>query len=141
MIDIFIKFLAGCLGAWCYGYLFKAPPRILFPGAIAGGVSFSCVYILGNYPIWGTALGAFCVGCIAYNLAPRMKVPVTPLITPGIITIVPGISAYNAFMAAISGDYLGGLTGLVNVGAYTVAIAVGLSAAEFFFHSFLRRRL
>lgn len=140
MSEILLTFLAAGLGSWCYGYLFNVPIRILWPSSVAGAAAFLCVVFSGPYPFWGTAAGALLAGLVAYFLAPIMKVPVTPLIIPGIITLVPGISAYNAFMAALEGDYLGGLTGLTNVGAYTIAIAVGLSAAEQIYIFFRNRK-
>jgi len=132
-LDLLLCFLAAALGSWSYGYLFGAPLKVLLPGAFCGGVGFLCVLLSDNYVFGGTAFAALLVGFIAHHLARRLKVPVTPLIIPGIIPLVPGVSAYNAFMAAVQGDYLGGLTGLVNVGAYTAAIAVGLNAAELFY--------
>ena len=137
-VEILLLFSAAALGSWSYGYLFGAPHKVLFPGAFCGAVGFLCVIFSANYIVIGTAAGAFVVGILAHNLARRLKVPVTPLIIPGIIPLVPGVSAYNAFMAAVQGNYLGGLTGLVNVGAYTAAIAVGLSAAELLYNA-LRR--
>jgi len=133
--SIILNFLAAALGSWCYGYLFRAPVRLLLPGAFCGGIAFLCVMFSGNYIFGGTALAALLVGIQANIMARWLKVPVTPLIIPGIIPLVPGISAYNAFMAAVSGDYLAGLTGLVNVGAYTAAIAVGLNAAELLYQA------
>ena len=140
MIDILTQFAAGCLGAWCYGYLFSVPVRILWPGCVLGGLSLLCAQLSGEYVFWGTALGALLVGLFSHYFAPRLRVPITPLIIPGIITLVPGISAFNAIIAAIEGDILAGLTGLMNVGAYTIAIALGLSAAEQIFASWRRLR-
>ena len=139
MSNLLWIFAAGALGAWCYGYLFRAPQRVLVPGAVSGGLAMVCVTLFGEEVFGGTALGAFMVGIIAYTLAPHLRVPVTPIIIPGIITLVPGISAYNAFMAAVSGDVLAGLTGLINVIAYTAAIAIGLNIAELLY-KLLRRR-
>ena len=133
-------FAAGFLGSWCYGYLFRAPQRVLVPGALSGGAAIVIVSLCGEETFAGTALAALLVGLIAYNLAPRLKVPVTPLIIPGIITLVPGISAFNAFMAAVSGDYLAGATGMIGVIAYTAAIAIGLSASEQLYKAAQMRR-
>jgi len=137
--DVILNFLAAALGSWCYGYLFRAPLRVLLPGAFCGGVAFLCVMFSGSFIFGGTALAALVVGVMANFLARLLKVPVTPLIIPGIIPLVPGVSAYNAFMAAVSGDYLAGLTGMVNVGAYTAAIAVGLNAAELLYQAVRRK--
>jgi len=138
MTETLTLFGAACLGAWCYGYLFSVPVRILWPGCLLGGLALLCAQISPEYVFWGTALGALLVGLMSHFFAPRMRIPITPLIIPGIITLVPGISAYNAIIAAIEGDILAGLTGLMNVFAYTIAIALGLSAAEQFFASWRR---
>ncbi|MCL2497316.1 MAG: threonine/serine exporter family protein [Symbiobacteriaceae bacterium] len=132
MIDLqlLINFGGAALGAWCYGYLFGAPLKILIPGALAGGVAFACVYLCGEAIFWGTALGALGLGFIARLVAPRLRVPLTAVIVPGIIPIVPGVSAYNAFMAAVQGDYILGITGMINVVTYTMAIAMGLNGAD-----------
>ena len=138
--EILLSFLAAALGSWCYGYLFGAPLKVLLPGAVSGGLAFICVLATGSNIFFGTAMGALLTGTSAYFLAPHLKVPVTPLIIPGIIPLVPGISAYNAFMAAVNGDYLAGITGMVNVGIYTAAIAVGLSAAELLYHMLRKKK-
>jgi len=65
------------------------------------------------------------------------KMPLTVFYVPGLVPIVPGITAFQAFRLLTLQDYDGALIGFLNVGYCAVGIAIGLVVSDILFKSSL----
>ena len=127
-----------------FGVLFNVPKETLAPCGFIGILGHLTRYSLHSLGISNevaTFFGAFIVGLIGYWVARRMDRPRLIFTVTGIISMVPGINAYETIIYFSRSDILDGLQSAVHAGLATAAIAVGLSTArilteaEFSFYS------
>jgi uncharacterized membrane protein YjjB (DUF3815 family) len=116
-----------------FGILFNVPRDTLIPCGLVGMVGhltrFS-IQSLGLSNEVATFFSALVVGLIGYWAARRMSRPRLVFTVTGIISMVPGIPAYETVIFFSRGDILDGLQSLVRAGLITGAIAIGLSTAR-----------
>ncbi len=125
-----IDFLFAFIAVFCYAYLFDVPLKPTLIAGVAGSIGWMMAKHWISHAVFGTALAAFCIGMIAYLFAPRLHQPVTTMIIPGIIVLVPGTAAYNALRYALEGNIAMAGSGVITVFSSTLAIAGGLSVSE-----------
>ena len=125
-----LDFLFAFLAVVCYAYLFDVPLRPTLIAGISGSLAWMMSKYWISHDIFGTAFAAFTIGVIAYLFAPRLHQPVTTMIIPAIIVLVPGAAAYNALRFAIEGNSSLAGQGVISVISSTLAIAGVLSVSE-----------
>ena len=116
-----------------FGVLFNIPRNILLPCGligILGHVTRFSLVRLGVSNEVATFCGALVVGLIGYGTARQLGSPRLVFTVTGIISMVPGIPAYETVIYFTRGDILDGLQSAVRAGLITAAIAVGLSTAR-----------
>ncbi|NLN83357.1 MAG: threonine/serine exporter [Firmicutes bacterium] len=114
----------------CYAYLFNVPIKSTLIAGFAGSIAWMISNFWIAQPVFAIAIAAFTIGIIAYLAAPRIQEPVTTVIIPAIIVLVPGIASYNALRYAIEGDSAASIQGVITVISATLSIAGGLSVSE-----------
>jgi uncharacterized membrane protein YjjB (DUF3815 family) len=131
--DIFLHIALGFCVTFGFAVLFNVPRAVLLQCAAigAGGHLLKIgLQALGVSLEVATFCGAFAVGVTGYLVARRLHMPRLVFTVTGIISMVPGIPAFEAIIHFSSGDMLNGLQGVVRASLITGAIAAGLSTAR-----------
>jgi uncharacterized membrane protein YjjB (DUF3815 family) len=116
-----------------FGVLFNVPRETLLPCGLIGILGHLARFSLRSLGVSNevaTFFGALVVGLIGYWAAKRMNQPRLIFTVTGIISMVPGIPAYETVIFFSRSDILNGLQSAVRAGLATAAIAVGLSTAR-----------
>jgi uncharacterized membrane protein YjjB (DUF3815 family) len=116
-----------------FGVLFNVPRSVLLWIGVVGAVGHLVRFTLRQIGVSvevATAAGALVVGLVGYWQAVRFNLPRLVFTVVGIITMIPGIPAYEVLFYFSAGDIPTGLTTLVRVGLQVGAIALGLGTAR-----------
>jgi uncharacterized membrane protein YjjB (DUF3815 family) len=116
-----------------FGVLFNVPRETLIPCGLIGILGHLSRFALHSFGVSNevaTFFGALVVGLIGYWIARRLDRPRLVFTVTGIISMVPGIPAYETVIFFSRSDILNGLQSAVRAGLATAAIAVGLSTAR-----------
>ena len=112
--------------------LLGARPRDAGWIAVACGLSYGAA-LLGAHAL-GAELGAFVAAAtvgVASNLFARgLRRPATLLRLPGLLLLVPGSLGFRSLSSLLAADTIAGTDGLFRAALVTVALAVGLFAAD-----------
>jgi uncharacterized membrane protein YjjB (DUF3815 family) len=124
-----------------FAVLFNVPPRLLAACGVVGISGHLVRYSLlqgGASPALAAYIGALFVGLFGYGISTRYKLPRLVFTVTGIITMIPGIPAYEVLLYFYEGDINGGLAAGVYAVLITGAVAAGLSTARLLTDSDLR---
>jgi uncharacterized membrane protein YjjB (DUF3815 family) len=124
-----------------FAVLFNVPPRLLAACGVVGISGHLVRYSLlqgGASPALAAYIGALFVGLFGYGISTRYKLPRLVFTVTGIITMIPGIPAYEVLLYFYEGDINGGLSAGVYAVLITGAVAAGLSTARLLTDSDLR---
>jgi uncharacterized membrane protein YjjP (DUF1212 family) len=112
--------------------LLGARPRDAGWIALACGLSYGAA-LVGAHTL-GAELGAFVAAAtlgVASNLFARsLRRPATLLRLPGLLLLVPGSLGFRSLGSLLAADTIAGTDGLFRVALVTVALAIGLFAAD-----------
>jgi uncharacterized membrane protein YjjB (DUF3815 family) len=125
--------LFGFLATMGFAVLFNVPRATLFTAGLVGAVGHVVRYVLRDIGVSNevaTYIGALTVGLFGYWQAVRFHLPRLVFTVTGIISMVPGIPAYEMMVYFSNGDILGGIQSAVKAGLVGGAIAAGLSTAR-----------
>jgi uncharacterized membrane protein YjjB (DUF3815 family) len=117
-----------------FGILFNIPHKMLVLCGTIGAIGHLLHYILrisGVSNEVATFIGALFVGLAGYWQARRIHAPRLAFTLTGIITMIPGIPAYEMVVFFSNNQLIEGLQRGVRVGLLVGAITAGLSAARF----------
>jgi len=131
--DLLLQALFGFVATAGFGVLFNVPRRVLFSAALIGACGHLLRYALRQVGISNevaTFCGALTVGLIGYWQARRMQLPRLVFTVTGIISMVPGVPAYEVVVYFSRSDILDGLQSAVRASLVSGAIAAGLSTAR-----------
>ncbi len=131
--DLLLQGLFGFVATAGFGILFNVPRRALFICGLIGAAGHLLRFVLRQLGVsneLATFCGAFLVGMVGYWQARQMRVPRLIFTVTGIISMVPGIPAYEVIFYFNKGDILDGLQSAVRAGFAAAAIAAGLSTAR-----------
>ncbi len=131
--DLLLQALFGFVATVGFGILFNVPRRALFISGLIGAAGHLLRFVLRQLGVsneLATFCGAFLVGMVGYWRARQMHVPRLIFTVTGIISMVPGIPAYEVIFYFNKGDILTGLQSAVRAGLLAGAIAAGLSTAR-----------
>ena len=129
IIQIVISFFA----TMCFGVIFNAPIKILPWCGLAGSIGWTTHYTLsqnGIDAVQASFLAAFFVSVVAHFLARKFKMPMIIFSVSGIISLVPGGTAYNSMRSIIELNYMVGLEYAMRAFMISGAVAMGLVFAE-----------
>ncbi|MBU9722011.1 MULTISPECIES: threonine/serine exporter family protein [Bacillaceae] len=128
IIELIITFIATV----AFGVIFSVPKRALLIGGAIGMITWGIlqtVQMAGANPVVSTAVASLTAATFSHLLAKRIRIPVTALVIPGILPLVPGSRAYFTMLSFVEGDYLNGLEVGVQTMLQAGAIASGLVLA------------
>jgi len=133
LLDVFFQAVLGLCVTFGFAVLFNVPRDVLLPCTAIGAVGHVLTFSLRSVGVStevATFCGAFTVGLVGYLVAHRLQLPRLVFTVTGIISMVPGIPAYESIIYFASGDMLAGLQSAVRAGLIIGAIAAGLSTAR-----------
>jgi len=129
--------LLQALLAFCvtigFGMLFNIPRETLLPCGligVLGHLTRISLRSLGMNDEVNTFSGALVVGLVGYWQAKRTGQPRLVFTVTGIISMIPGIPAYETVIFFSRNELLSGLQSMVRASLVTASIAVGLSTAR-----------
>lgn len=137
VVQIVVSFLA----TMCFGVIFNAPIKILPWCGVAGSIGWITHYTLTQQQVdavQASFLAAFFVSVVAHFLARKFKMPMIIFSVSGIISLVPGGTAYNAMRSIIELNYMAGLEFAMRAFMISGAVAMGLVFAEVIVQLILR---
>jgi uncharacterized membrane protein YjjB (DUF3815 family) len=133
LLDFLIQWLCGFVVTAGFGILFNVPHKMLLPCGIIGASGHLLRYIMrtaGTSNELATFTGALFVGLAGYWQARRIHSPRLAFTLTGIITMIPGITAYEMVVFLSNNKLPEGLERGVKVALLVGAITAGLSAAR-----------
>lgn len=120
-----IGVISAFLATVGFSIIFHVPKKQLLMCGLVGSLGW-LVYLvgihLGHSPIVANFAAALVVSQSSLILAKVRKLPVTLLLIPGIIPMVPGAATYQAMYALLTGDYLAALG--YSLSAFQVSAAI-----------------
>jgi uncharacterized membrane protein YjjB (DUF3815 family) len=128
-----IQFAFGFCGTVGFGILFSVPRRALFLSGLVGALGTllrSMCQQLGASTELADFAAAFTVGLVGYGAAFVIESPRMVYTVPGVITMVPGILAYQIIVYFSTARFNDGLTAGVQVFLLTGSLAAGLVTAR-----------
>lgn len=134
-----LQVVCGFLAAAGFGILFNVPQNCLIASGISGAIGWLGYLVAMNiYPssIAATFVASVLIGIVGELFAKRLKNPSTIFTIPGIIPLVPGITAYRTIKALIDSDNELALSLAIT----TVGMAIAISSGLIFAISFFRIR-
>jgi uncharacterized membrane protein YjjB (DUF3815 family) len=133
ILDLLLQWLSALVVTGGFGILFNVPRRMLLPCGVIGAIGHLLHYMLrisGISNELATFAGALFVGLAGYWQARRIHSPRLAFTLTGIITMIPGIPAYEMVVYFSNNKLIDGLQSGVRVALLVGAITAGLSTAR-----------
>ncbi len=131
--NILLQALWGFIATFGFAVLFNVPRQTLLACALVGAGGHAVRYVLRSVGVSNevaTFCGATCVGLTGYLMSRYWHLPRVVFTVTGIISMVPGVPAYEVIFYFNRGDILDGLQSAVRATLLAGAIAAGLSTAR-----------
>lgn len=147
MIPLFLKsFAVAFLGSIAPAIILNIERRLLHWAGLGGAFGY-CIALAVN-PSSGSPgiaqifVGTVIVGFYSEFLARRLKAPATVFCIPGIIPLVPGVSAYQTMQSLVSNNIQEASALAVNTifKAFTIAFGIMIVSAVFKFIGNIRKK-
>jgi uncharacterized membrane protein YjjB (DUF3815 family) len=138
--QILFHMIFSFLSSISFAVICNVPRKSIPIGGLVGMCGWMGYWILstGGYGIFLSSVVCSLLLALAGQISARIfKMPLTVFYVPGLVPIVPGITAFQAFRLLILQDYNGALIGFLNVGYSAVGIAIGLVISDIIFKSSL----
>jgi uncharacterized membrane protein YjjB (DUF3815 family) len=132
-LDLVFQAVLGFAATFGFAVLFNVPRGALLPAALIGVLGHLLRYSLRQWGASnevGTFCGALAVGLVGFWYARRVQKPRLLFTVTGIISMVPGIPAYETVVYFSKDDILNGLQSGVRAVLVAGAIAAGLGTAR-----------
>lgn len=127
-----VPVLLSAVATVTFAVLYQIPRRAIAPVGALGAIAFACYAALMAVHT-GDVLASFAasiaVSACSEVFARGLRMPVTVFAMPGIIVLVPGMTAYQAMKALVDGHVVTGLTLGINTALVAGALASGLAIA------------
>lgn len=140
-LEVIINIVFSYLASVGFALTINVPHRALNLAGISGILGWM-VYWFGFQLGWGRMLanlfGTFVIGIFGLLFARLKKCPVTVFNIPAIVPLVPGVPAYLAVRALVSGNYIYAEDMILRVGIVTAAIALGFLLSTLFTELFYK---
>lgn len=128
-LEIIINVAFSYLASVGFALTINVPHRALNLAGISGAAGWM-IYWFANRANMGrmlsNLLGAFIVGILGLLFSRIKKCPMTVFNIPAIVPLVPGLPAYQAVRALVSGNLRGASDAILRVAVVTGAIALGM---------------
>ncbi|KYP81953.1 threonine/serine exporter family protein [Ferroacidibacillus organovorans] len=127
-----IASLFSILATIAVGVLYQIPPKSILPIGFLGLIAH-LLYIgaldHGLNIVVAAFLASVCVSLISEGFARQFRMPVTVFAVPGVVSLVPGSSAYMAMRDFVIHENVTGISMLLEAAFIAGAIASGLVMA------------
>lgn len=140
MNQILIHMVFSFLSSISFAVICNVPRKSIPIGGLVGMCGWMGYWILSTegYGVFLSSIVCSLLLAFAGQISARIfKMPLTVFYVPGLVPIVPGITAFQAFRLLTLQDYDGALIGFLNVGYCAVGIAIGLVLSDILFKSSL----
>ena len=140
-MDYIVQLIVSFVAISCLAIIFNAPIKLIPHCGVVGAIAWTGNYFLtqnGVDAIQSSFVGAFIVAIIAHLFARIFKVPMLVFSVSGIISMVPGSTAYNAMRNMIELNYIIGIEYAMRAMMIAGALALGLICAEVCMTLFLK---
>jgi uncharacterized membrane protein YjjB (DUF3815 family) len=130
---LLVETVAAFLGVAAFAVLFRVPVKSVVPAGLAGATSWGIYSALLETGMSRFAAGfasAATLSALAEWGAKRLRIPVSILVVPGIIPLVPGADAYFAVLAFVQGQDQEGLRIAVQTMLAALSVAAGIVTAS-----------
>lgn len=117
--------------------LLNVPRRALTACGLMGTAAFFAAGWFGDHgasPLAANFLAALIVAVLAEITARLMRLPVSIFTVPGVIPLVPGVTAYKAMFAFVQDQYDAGNSLAISAVLLAAAISAGLVMGGSIFH-------
>jgi uncharacterized membrane protein YjjB (DUF3815 family) len=138
MNQILFHMVFSFLSSISFAVICNVPRKSIPIGGLVGMCGWMGYWILSSagYGVFLSSVACSLLLAFAGQISARIfKMPLTVFYVPGLVPIVPGITAFQAFRLLTLQDYHGALIGFLNVGYCAVGIAVGLVISDIIFKS------
>ncbi|MGZ3651478.1 MAG: threonine/serine ThrE exporter family protein [Bdellovibrionota bacterium] len=127
-----VSSLGVVLNIFCFGVIFKVPPRMLAWSTLTGLAGWVALHYVSKSgaAAAGPYLGAVMVGTVSLAFGKVFRVPSQVFSVPGIVAMLPGMLALSSFRYFASGDQDTGLEFTFQVAVTAVSIVFGLISAR-----------
>lgn len=127
-----VSALGVILNIFCFGVIFKVPPRLLMWSTFTGLAGWAALHYVSRTSAAAAApyLGAMMVGAVSLALGKVFRVPSQVFSVPGIVAMLPGMLALSSVRYFASGDQGTGLEFTFQVAVTAVSIVFGLMTAR-----------
>ncbi|WP_257468936.1 threonine/serine exporter family protein [Bacillus sp. D386] len=140
MNQTLIHMVFSFLSSISFAVICNVPRKSIPIGGLVGMCGWMGYWILSTegYGVFLSSIVCSLLLAFAGQISARIfKMPLTVFYVPGLVPIVPGITAFQAFRLLTLQDYDGALIGFLNVGYCAVGIAIGLVLSDILFKSSL----
>ncbi len=140
MGQILIHMVFSFLSSISFAVICNVPRKSIPIGGLVGMCGWMGYWILSTegYGVFLSSVVCSLLLAFAGQISARIfKMPLTVFYVPGLVPIVPGITAFQAFRLLTLHDYQGALIAFLNVGYCAVGIAIGLVVSDILFKSSL----
>lgn len=131
--EVLLQLALGFVVTVGFAVLFNVPRYTLLRCGLVGAFGHLVRYILREYGLSteaATFFGALFVGIFGYLQARVYHLPRLTFTVVGIVSMIPGIPAYEVMFYFSQGDVVGGMASGVRAALQTGAIAAGLATAR-----------
>jgi uncharacterized membrane protein YjjP (DUF1212 family) len=128
----FVSVLSVVVNIFCFGVIFKVPPRLLAWSTLTGIAGWAALHAVSRTGAAAAApyLGSVMVGTASLAFGKMFRVPSQVFSVPGIVAMLPGILALSSIRYFASGDQDTGLEFTFQVAVTAVSIVFGLMTAR-----------
>jgi uncharacterized membrane protein YjjB (DUF3815 family) len=131
-----IRLAMAFLATTSYAVIYNVPRRALIPAGFVGAIAWLVLVVsqkLFNFNVVAASFSAALAVAVSSELLARIqRIPATVYSFAGIVTLVPGTSAFATMRAFIEGDYFTGLSRGTETMLIAGAVASGLVLAGAF---------
>lgn len=127
-----VSALGVVLNIFCFGVLFRVPPRMLGWSTFTGLAGWTALHAVSRTGAAAAApyLGSVMVGTASLAFGKMFRLPSQVFSVPGIVAMLPGMLALSSFRYFASGDQDTGLEFTFQVAVTAVSIVFGLMTAR-----------
>lgn len=132
-LEIIINFSFAWVSAVGFALIINVPRRALVFCGLSGAVSwmvywFCTQLLLGR--LVSNLIATTAIGVLSFFFAKKKKCPMSVFTIPGIMPLVPGVSAYQAVSALVDGRLSEAEDLLLRVVIIIIAIAIGFMISQ-----------
>jgi len=139
MLNLIFHMVFSFLSSISFAIICNVPKKSIPMGGIVGMLGWMGYILLSTngYGIFQASVVCSLLLAFAGQIAARIfKMPLTVFYVPGLVPIVPGISAFQAFRHLTMNDYDAAIMGFLNVGYCAIGIACGIVISDILFNTF-----